>query len=99
MSEEFAGLPPIMIRQVEVPPLPPALEAPAPDHAISPPSEQQVRVVDAVFSREDESSSILGLYGLMLGTPALLDHMAEQFRETDEEEESKKPPPHKHKHC
>jgi hypothetical protein len=96
MIEELTGAKPI-IRQVEVPPLPPALEAPAPDRPVVKPSEQQVQVADAVFSQEDETSSVLGLYGLMLGTPALLDHMAETFRNDDEEDEVKKKP--KHKHC
>lgn len=96
MTEELAGLKPI-IRQVEVPPLPPAVEAcPAPQHPGTTPTEQQVRVADAVFSREDESSSVLGLYGLMLGTPAFLDHVAEQFRETDDEEDPNKKRAHKH---
>lgn len=95
MTEELAGVKPI-IRQVEVPPLPPIPEAPASQHPGTAPTEQQVRVADAVFAREDESSSVLGLYGLMLGTPAFLDHVAEQFRETDEEEEPNKKRAHKH---
>jgi len=97
MIEDILGGPPSMIREADVPVLPPVGQIRVPEQPPALMDPQQIRAVDALFSKHDESSMAAGLMGLALGGPALIDMMAEQFRQPAEEEEirakKKEPPP------
>jgi hypothetical protein len=95
MFEDILGGPPPMIREADVAVLPPAGQVRVPEQPPAPPDAEHIRAVDALFSRDDESSIAAGLIGLSLGAAPLIDMMAEQFREPDDEEAvpQKKTPP------
>src|SRR5262245_3357284 len=71
--------------------LPPTAEL-----APSPPTPEEARAVEAVFSQQDESRLVAGLRGLYAGAMVLRDIAVDTFT-TSEEEEEDEPNPRKKK--
>jgi len=91
MSEDLFALMP-HVRQLEVV-QPPLTEVPA--QTPPPQTLEEVRAVDAAFAGTDEQTeAAMGLMGLCLSAPWLMDVLAEQLRPAPKEDEDEPKRPH-----